>query len=56
MLWILFNIKFKSFREKDLDFFRIKDIMNHNIIIDGSNFFDKEKLQNLGFKYFGIDR
>ena len=41
---------------KNLDFVKIKSIMNNNIIIDGRNLFDKEKLLNLGFKYIGIGR
>ena len=41
---------------KNLDFSKIKSIMNNNIIIDGRNLFDREKLQNLGFKYIGIGR
>lgn len=40
----------------NLDFVKIKSIMNNNIIIDGRNLFDREKLQNLGFKYIGIGR
>jgi UDPglucose 6-dehydrogenase len=41
---------------KNLDYARIKSSMAHNIIIDGRNLFDKEKLENLGFKYIGIGR
>jgi len=41
---------------KDLDYTRIKSLMAHKIIIDGRNLFDKEKLENLGFKYIGIGR
>ncbi|MHB8279502.1 MAG: UDP-glucose dehydrogenase family protein [Candidatus Humimicrobiaceae bacterium] len=41
---------------KNLDYARIKSLMVHNIIIDGRNLFDKEKLENLGFKYIGIGR
>ncbi|MBN1298260.1 MAG: UDP-glucose/GDP-mannose dehydrogenase family protein [Actinobacteria bacterium] len=40
----------------DLDFDKIKKTMNHNIIIDGRNFFNKEKLQDMGFRYIGIGR
>ncbi|MHB1337097.1 MAG: UDP-glucose dehydrogenase family protein [Candidatus Humimicrobiaceae bacterium] len=41
---------------KNLDYARIKSLMAHNVIIDGRNLFDKEKLENLGFKYIGIGR
>ncbi|MCL6087168.1 MAG: UDP-glucose/GDP-mannose dehydrogenase family protein [Actinobacteria bacterium] len=41
---------------KHLDYSKIKNLMAHNIIIDGRNLFDKEKLQSLGFKYIGIGR
>jgi len=41
---------------KNLDYSRIKSLMAHNIIIDGRNLFDKEKLEHLGFKYIGIGR
>jgi UDPglucose 6-dehydrogenase len=39
-----------------LDFVKIKELMSHNIIIDGRNFFDKEKITGLGFRYIGIGR
>ncbi|MCL5069597.1 MAG: UDP-glucose/GDP-mannose dehydrogenase family protein [Actinobacteria bacterium] len=41
---------------KNLDYVRIKSLMTHNIIIDGRNLFDKNKLEDLGFKYIGIGR
>ena len=41
---------------KNLDFVKIKSIMNNNIIIDGRNLFDKGKLKELGFKYIGVGR
>lgn len=41
---------------KNLDFVKIKNIMNNNIIIDGRNLFDREELLKLGFKYIGIGR
>ena len=41
---------------KNLDYVKIKNLMAHKIIIDGRNLFDKEKLENLGFKYIGIGR
>ncbi len=41
---------------KNLDFKKIKNLMSDNIIIDGRNFFNREELQELGFKYIGIGR
>ncbi|MCL5069987.1 MAG: UDP-glucose/GDP-mannose dehydrogenase family protein [Actinobacteria bacterium] len=41
---------------KNLDYQRIKSLMAHNIIIDGRNLFDKNKLEDLDFKYIGIGR
>ncbi len=41
---------------KELDFEKIRKIMNNNIIIDGRNFFEREELEKLGFKYIGIGR
>ncbi len=38
----------------DLDFERIKSLLISPNIIDGRNFLDKEKLQDIGFKYVGI--
>jgi len=37
-----------------LDFGKIKDIMADKNIIDGRNFLNKKKLQEMGFKYIGI--
>jgi len=41
---------------KNLDYIKIKSLMAHNVIIDGRNLFDKDKLEDLGFKYIGIGR
>ena len=38
----------------DLDFERIKSLLINPNIIDGRNFLDKKKLQDIGFKYVGI--
>jgi len=38
----------------DLDFERIKKLLTDPNIIDGRNFLDKKKLQDIGFKYVGI--
>jgi UDPglucose 6-dehydrogenase len=39
-----------------LDFNKIKKLMNHHIVIDGRNIFEREKLEKLGFRYIGIGR
>jgi UDPglucose 6-dehydrogenase len=51
---LILATEWKQFYE--LDFDKIKKIMNQHIIIDGRNFFNKEKVQNLGFRYIGIGR
>ncbi|MEF9426851.1 MAG: UDP-glucose 6-dehydrogenase, partial [Candidatus Mariimomonas ferrooxydans] len=38
----------------DLDFERIKSLLINPNIIDGRNFLDKKKLQDIGYKYVGI--
>jgi UDPglucose 6-dehydrogenase len=39
-----------------LDFNKVKKLMNHYIIIDGRNFFERDKIEKLGFRYIGIGR
>ena len=39
-----------------LDFQKVKNLMNNKIIIDGRNLFDRGKLEKLGFKYIGMGR
>lgn len=41
---------------KNLDFAKIKKSMRQPFVFDGRNFFDKNKMQKLGFEYFGIGR
>ncbi len=41
---------------KKVDFKKVKQVMRQTIIFDGRNFFEKEKLEALGFEYFGIGR
>jgi len=40
----------------ELDFNRVKQLMNSHIIIDGRNLFDRDHLKSLGFRYIGIGR
>lgn len=41
---------------KELDLAKVKKLLKRPIIIDGRNVYDKEKLESLGFKYFGVGR
>ena len=41
---------------KDLDFKKIKKLLEHHIIFDGRNMYNKEQLEKMGFKYIGIGR
>jgi len=41
---------------KKVDFKRIKKLMKKPIIIDGRNLLDKEKMNQLGFFYYGVGR
>mgnify|MGYP001109297986 CR=1 FL=1 len=38
----------------NLDYKKVKNLMKFSNIIDGRNFLNKEKLQDIGFKYLGI--
>jgi len=38
----------------NLDYKKVKKLMKIPSIIDGRNFLDKEKLQDIGFNYIGI--
>lgn len=38
------------------DFDKIKELLNNPVIFDGRNQYDKEFLENKGFKYFGIGK
>ena len=51
---LLFLTEWKEFKE--LDFARIRRMMHQPIIFDGRNLFDKDKMEKLGFEYFGIGR
>jgi UDPglucose 6-dehydrogenase len=41
---------------KELDFTRLKKVMQQPLVIDGRNLYDKEKLAKIGFTYIGIGR
>lgn len=41
---------------KQLDFDRIRKLMRKPVIMDGRNLWDADKLQALGFQYFGVGR
>lgn len=38
----------------NLDWQKVKDLMNEPVVIDGRNFLDKAQLKSLGFKYTGV--
>jgi UDPglucose 6-dehydrogenase len=41
---------------KQVDFNRIKSLMNKAVIMDGRNLWDEKTLKNMGFQYFGVGR
>ncbi len=41
---------------KQVDFTRIKSLMNKAVIMDGRNLWDEKTLKNMGFQYFGVGR
>lgn len=41
---------------KSLDFKKVFKLMNYPLIADGRNFFNKEELSGIGFKYIGMGR
>jgi UDPglucose 6-dehydrogenase len=51
---LIFATEWNEFRF--LDFLKIKELMRDNVIIDGRNLFEPNKIKKLGFKYFGIGR
>lgn len=40
----------------DLDWKKVKKLMHGNLLADGRNFYDPEKMEKLGFDYFGMGR
>ncbi|HLD69458.1 MAG TPA: UDP-glucose/GDP-mannose dehydrogenase family protein [Candidatus Omnitrophota bacterium] len=51
---LLILTEWKEFKE--LNFSKIRKSMRHPLIFDGRNMLDKEKMERLGFEYFGIGR
>lgn len=41
---------------KQIDFTRIKSLMNKPVIMDGRNLWDEKTLKKMGFQYFGVGR
>ncbi|GAP22851.1 UDP-glucose dehydrogenase family protein [Leptolinea tardivitalis] len=41
---------------KQIDFNKIKELMNQPVIMDGRNLWDEKTLKNMGFQYFGVGR
>ena len=40
----------------EMDIAKIKEVMKGCVIVDGRNIWDRKKMENLGFTYFGIGR
>jgi UDPglucose 6-dehydrogenase len=38
------------------DFEKMKNLMKNHLIIDGRNIYDRNDIENLGFKYYGVGR
>jgi UDPglucose 6-dehydrogenase len=41
---------------RDLDWSRVKGILNNPLILDGRNFLDRHELERLGYRYVGVGR
>lgn len=41
---------------KQIDFTRIKSLMNKAVIMDGRNLWDEKTMKSMGFQYFGVGR
>ncbi len=51
---LMVNTEWNEFRQ--LDFRRIKKVMNEAVLFDGRNIYDPEKMAKLGFRYRGVGR
>jgi len=51
---LMVNTEWNEFRQ--LDFRRIKKVMNEAVLFDGRNIYDPEKMAELGFRYRGVGR
>jgi UDPglucose 6-dehydrogenase len=51
---VLVATEWNEFRNIDLE--RIKSLMRNLVILDPRNIFDPEKVEGMGFKYFGTGR
>jgi UDPglucose 6-dehydrogenase len=41
---------------RQLDWCKIKDLLNNPLVVDGRNFLDREALEALGYRYIGVGR
>ncbi|MBD3426369.1 MAG: nucleotide sugar dehydrogenase [Candidatus Omnitrophica bacterium] len=41
---------------KEIDFSKVKNMMNQPVMLDGRNVYDPEKMKAMGFKYMGMGR
>jgi UDPglucose 6-dehydrogenase len=40
----------------EMDFKRLKKMMNHPVIFDGRNLYERSRVEKAGFEYFGVGR
>lgn len=41
---------------KDLDFAKVKKLLNRPLVFDGRNLYDRKKIEKFGFEYFAVGR
>ena len=41
---------------KQLDMERLRDALNHAVMVDGRNMYEPERMKRLGFNYRGVGR
>ena len=51
---IIITTEYPQLREEDWD--KIGDLVREKVVFDGRNILDKERIKELGFKYFGVGR
>lgn len=49
---LVINTEWNEYRQPD--FHRIKETMNGNVIFDGRNLYNPERLEQIGLRYFGV--
>ena len=51
---VIITTEYPQLREEDWD--KIGDLVREKVVFDGRNILDKERIKELGFKYFGVGR